>query len=212
MREKITSSALNYFYISFLEASAVFRHPGDLSPPLPSLPGTSRGRGKGEDLQRGWRKHLGGFAPCQEPGGKGEAAASAVALPSNCARSLAWRPKPKAFRSAACVPERRASHPCLGREELLEEGRGSRWRGWKSIGSLRRAPAAGDPGRRLCEEERGWHGGGTELGKEQHPPSPKWHSVSRGQRGSFPGAVSALYFFFIYIYIGLGALRGRERK
>ena len=47
MRKNITSSVLNYFYIIFLEASAFFWHPGDLS--IPSLPGTSRG----ESLQRG---------------------------------------------------------------------------------------------------------------------------------------------------------------
>lgn len=70
--------------------------------------------------------------------GREEAVGSAVALLSTCAWSVASWPKPKAFRSAACVWERRLPMPAPGcwREELLEEGRRSRWRGWKSIGSL----------------------------------------------------------------------------
>ena len=158
MREKITSSVPNYF-LHLFGGKRCFPAPrGPLSPlSPPSLPRTSWGEREGKSLQRGGGS-ISGLCTLPGAGWKdGEAAGSAVALLSACAWSLASQPKPKAFRSAACVRERKASHPCAG---LLERGAAGGGKGEQMEGLEEHRVAAvslghGDPDRRLCEEEQG---------------------------------------------------------
>lgn len=74
-----------------------------------------------------------GFALCQERGGKRGGCGLGSGSALHLCLERGFLAKAKGFPlGCPCVGEE-ASHACSG---LLEEGRRSRWRGWKSIGSL----------------------------------------------------------------------------